>query len=232
MNTKQENKLSMYLTVRTVCDRNITTIATLQAFGDAYTEFGTRVTNIQTLAQTQSVDSTGLAADKDTQRRGMAVAATEVANAVYAWARKAGNNDLATQADVSVSTFMDGRDTLAATNALNIHALATASLANLGPYGVTAAKLTDLKARIDAYSASLSKPRDAVTSGRTATKQLAAEFDAADAVLGDQMDTLIGQFRTANAKFVEDYTNARVIVDNTGGKSGGTTPEPPKPPTP
>jgi hypothetical protein len=35
---------------------------------------------------------------------------------------------------------------------------------------VTAAKLTALKAKIDAYSASLSKPRDAVASGSTATK--------------------------------------------------------------
>ena len=76
----------------------------------------------------------------------------------------------------------------------NIHAAATANLANLAPYGVTAAKLTALKAKIDAYSARLSKPRDAVASGSTATKQMSDEFDAADAALNDQMDALVPQF--------------------------------------
>jgi hypothetical protein len=111
------------------------------------------------------------------------------------------------------------------------HAAATANLASLAPYGVTAAKLTDLKAKIDAYAASLSKPRDAVASGSTATKQMSDEFDAADAALNDQMDALVPQFAAANAKFVEDYNNARIIVDSGGGKAKAKTPTP-KPPTP
>ena len=75
---------------------------------------------------------------------------------------------------------------------------------NRVPYGVTAAKLTTLKAKIDAYSARISKPRDAVASGSTATKQMSDEFDAADAALNDTMDALLPQFAGSNAKFVED----------------------------
>jgi len=44
----------------------------------------------------------------------------------------------------------------------------------------------------------------------------ANEFDAADAALNDQMDALVPQFAAANAKFVEDYNNARIIVDLRG----------------
>jgi hypothetical protein len=106
-----------------------------------------------------------------------------------------------------------------------------ATATNLAPYGVTAAKLTALKAKIDAYTASLTKPRDAVASGSTATKQMADEFDAADAALNDQMDALVPQFAASNAKFVEDYNNARIIVDSGGGKAKAKTPAP-KPPTP
>lgn len=222
----------MYLTVKAVCDRNNTTWQPLQAFVDGYADFGTRVTNIQNLAQSQAVDSTGLTADKDQLRKTMALATVEVALATNAYAKKVKNNDLTTKTNVSVSTYMEGRDTLAATNALNIHAAATATLANLAPYGVTAAKLTALKAKIDAYSASLSKPRDAVGSGSTATKQLAAEFDAADAALNDQMDALIPQFAAANPKFVEDYNNARIIVDSGGAKAKAKTPAPAPAPVP
>ena len=231
MTSKQENKLSMFLAVKAVCDRNNTTWQTLQAFVDGYADFGVRVTNIQNLAQSQAVDSTGLSADKEQLRRTMANATAEVALATNAYAKKVKNNDLIAKTNVSVSTFMDGRDTLAATNALNIHAAATENLANLAPYGVTAAKLTALKAKIDAYSASISKPRDAVASGSTATAQMAAEFDAADAALNDQLDALVPQFTTANAKFVEDYNNARIIVDSGGGKAKAKTP-PPTPPSP
>ena len=230
MTSKQENKLSMYLAVKAVCDRNNTTWQTLQAFVDGYADFGGRVTNIQNLAQSQAVDSTGLSADKEALRKTMATETATTAGAVNAYAKKVKNNDLAAKTNVSVSTFMEGRDTIAATNALNIHAAATANLANLAPYGVTAAKLTALKAKIDAYSASISKPRDAVGSGSTATKQMGDEFDAADAALNDQMDALVPQFAAANAKFVEDYNNARIIVDSGGGKAKAKTPTPPTPP--
>lgn len=223
----------MYLAVKAVCDRNNSTWQTLQAFVDGYADFGAHVTNIQNLAQNQAVDSTGLAADKEALRRTMANAAVEIALATNAYAKKVKNNDLATKTNVSVSTFMEGRDTLAATNALNLHATVTANLANLGPYGVTAAKLTALKAKIDAYSASITKPRDAVGSGSTATKQMGGEFDAADAALNDQMDALIPQFAASNAKFVEDYNNARIIVDSGGGKAKpNVKPTPPPPSSP
>ena len=57
------------------------------------------------------------------------------------------------------------------------------------------------------------------------------EFDAADAALNDQMDALVPQFAAANAKFVEDYNNARIIVDSGGGKAKAKTPTP-TPPSP
>jgi hypothetical protein len=232
MTGKQENKFSMFLAVQAVCERNSATIQTLQAFADGYTEFTTHVAKIDILAQNQSVDSTGLAAGKQQLRKTMAETTAVIALAVNAYSKKTKNNDLAAQTAVTASDMTSGRDTGAANIARNVHAAATANLANLAPYGVTAAKLTDLKAKIDAYAASLSKPRDAVTSGSAATKQLAAEFAAADAALNDQMDALVPQFAASNAKFVADYNSARLIVDSGGGKAKASDNPAPKPPTP
>ena len=117
MTAKQENKLSMFLAVKAVCDRNTATIQTLQAFADGYTEFTTRVANIQTLAQNQSVDATGLAADKQQLRKTMADAAAVIALAVNAYAKKVKNNDLAAQSAVTASDMTSGRDTAAADTA-------------------------------------------------------------------------------------------------------------------
>jgi hypothetical protein len=160
----------------------------------------------------------------------MAEAAATIALAVNAYAKKVKNNDLAAQTNVTASDMTGGRDTAAADTARNVHDVATANLANLAVYGVTAAKLADLKAKIDAYAASITKPRAAVASGRTATRQLAAEFAAADAVLSDQMDALVPQFAAANATFVNDYKNARIIVSAGGGKAKPKEPAAPTPP--
>ncbi|HUA67234.1 MAG TPA: hypothetical protein VMA13_01690 [Candidatus Saccharimonadales bacterium] len=232
MNAKQENKLSMYLAVEAVCDRNTSTWQTLQAFGDAYTSFGAHVQNIQSIAQSQAADSTGLSADKQQLREAMAESGIEIGNAVYAYARKSKNNDLAAKVNVNRSSFMGGRDTAAADMARSVLASANANLANLGPYGITEGKLTAFQTAIDAYAASIAKPRDARASAATATRQLADEFDAADEMLGDQMDTLVLQFRSANATFVTDYQNARLIVDSTGGGSANGKDQPTPTPTP
>jgi len=216
----------MYLAVITVCDRNKSTWQTLQAFGDAYADFGTHVQNIQNIAQSQAADSTGLSADKQQLRATMADATVEVANAVYAYAKKARNNDLAAKVNVNRSDILGGRDTTAGDTARSVHASATANLANLGPYGVTAAKLTALKTAIDSYMGSIAGPRDARASGATATSQLADEFAAADAALGDQMDTLVLQFKSANHGFATDYRNARVIVDSVGKAKAAPAPVP------
>jgi hypothetical protein len=220
----------MFLAVKAVCDRNTSVWQTLPAFADAYTEFGTRVSNIETLAQNQSVDATGLAADKQQLRKDMAAAAATLALAVNAYAKKVKNNDLAVRTNVTASDMTGGRDTAAAATARGVHAAATANLANLAAYGVSAAKLADLKAKTDAYAGSITKPRDAVASGSTATKQLADEFDAADAALKDEMDALMPQFAAANAQFVEDYNNARIIVDSGGAKAKAKPPTPRPPP--
>src|ERR1017187_6198604 len=64
MNTKQQNKLAMYLPVKAVLDSNNSVWQSLQAFADGYTDFTSHVTRIQTLELSQVTDSTGIAQDK------------------------------------------------------------------------------------------------------------------------------------------------------------------------
>jgi hypothetical protein len=49
-------------------------------------------------------------------------------------------------------------------------------------------------------------------------------------MLSERMDALVPQFAASNATFVEDYNNARIIVDSGGGKAKAKPA--PKPPTP
>ena len=226
MNTKQLNKLTMYLAVEGICDASATVWQTLQAFADAYTDLKTRVNNIQMFAQNQVLDTSGISQDKQAARAAMCNVALPIANAVHAYAVKTKNNTLAASMDFSMSDLVGGRDVQSGERCQNIYAAANTNLTSLASYGITAAKLTAFSAAIAAYNLLVSKPRDTRAQGKTITVNLQAEFDAADEDLGI-MDDLTGQI--ANPKFVSDYKNARIVVDTSASHA---SPTPPTPPTP
>lgn len=224
MNTKQLNKLTMYLAVEGICDANNTVWQPLQAFADAYTDLKTRVSNIQTFAQSQTQNTTGIAQDKQAARQAMCAAALPIANAVHAYAVKTKNNTLAASVKFSMSDLMAGRDVQSAERCQNIYTAANTNLANLASYGITAAKLTGLNGAIAAYNLLISKPRDTRAQGKTITGNLQTEFNAADEAL-TEMDDLLGQL--SDPKFVGDYNNARTIVDTAASHASPVKPTPP-----
>ena len=227
MTTKQFNKLTMYLAVEGICDAANAVWQNLQAFADAYTDLKTRVTNIQNFAQSQTQDTSGVAMDKQAARQAMCSLALPIANAVHAYAVKTKNNTLAASVDFSMADLIQGRDMQSRDLCQNIANTANANLANLAGYGLTAAKLAALTNAIAAYNLLISAPRDTRAQGKTVTTSLQAEFDAADEALG-LMDDLLGQI--ADAKFVADYNNARIIVDTAASHASPTPPTPPTPP--
>jgi len=232
MTTKQQNKLAMYLVVKGVLDANNSVWQPMQAFADGYTDFTSEITQIQTLELTQVTDSTGIAQDKKASKAAMATAAQQISAAVHAYAVKTKNNTLANETAFTVSDLTGGRDADVIKDCQNVHDLANTNIASLANYGITAVKLTALQAVIDAYKAIVTKPRDNIVAGRTVTKELNDEFDAADETLSEILDGLVLQFKDTNAKFVSDYNNARTIVDTAASHASPTPPTPPTPAAP
>jgi len=226
MTTKQQNKLAMYLAVKSLLDANNSIWQSLLAFADGYADFTSHVTRIQTLELSQVTDSTGIAQDKKQSKAAMSTAAQTISAAVHAYAVKTKNNTLSNETDFTVSDLTGERDADAIKDCQNIHDLANTNIASLGSYGITAAKLTALQAAIDGYKAIVTKPRDNIVAGATVTQALSDEFDAADETLSEILDGLIVQFQATNAKFVSDYNNARTIVDTSASHASPNQPTP------
>jgi hypothetical protein len=221
METIQTNKLTMYLAVEGICDGSTASWQAVQAFADSYADLQIRVTNIQTFAQSQTQKTTGITQDKAAARKAMCAAALSVANAVHAYAVKTKNNTLAASVDFTMATLMRGRGLSSVERCQNVYAAANTNIASLAPYGVTAAKLAALNAAIAAFNLLISKPRDTRAQGKTVTGTLKTEFDAADEDL-NIMDDLCGQI--ADAKFVADYNNARIVVDTAASHASPNAP--------
>lgn len=224
MTATQENKLSMFLAVKSVCDRSQSVWQGLPAFATAFAEFSAPVETIQTLSTGHGRRKPGVAEDKKRLRKELCEAAFEVAAATLAYAKATKNAALAAKVDYSLSDLMIGRDTDSATRCEEVHAAASASLDKLADYGVTAAKLASLQDKITAYRDILTKPREAKISGKTTTTSLAAEFQAATDLLKDRLDNLIPQFRNLHITFMQDFHNSRLIVKaNPSRKTVSTT---------
>jgi len=225
MNTKQTNKLRAYQTVQAVLETHETVWQTLPAFANAVTEFADLLPEIQTLARTQ-LSREGLSQEKNYALAALGDAAFEVGAAIHAYAVTTQDYALEGRVDFSRSTIVMGRTASVLARTRDIHAVATEQLANLADYGITTAKLTAFKKKIDAYEASLSKPRHQIATSSAATLNLQTQFNAADAILNKRLDKLVFQFKAAAPEFVKAYQTARVIVDIPGSH------KPAKPVTP
>ena len=217
MTANQNNKLSAYRAVDAVLEDHETTWQTLPAFAEAVTEFRDVIPEIHGLAQVQA-NGIGAVEEKQAAFEDMVSAAEEIAAATHAYAVKADEFELAVRVDYSRSDIIDGRQTEVVTRCRDIHAAATEFLASLADYGVTAAKLTKLKSKIDTFDSLQPKPRQRIAKRKAATKSLPQRFDTADLILGNRLDKLVLQFKGSAPEFVTEYRTARTIVDSPGSR--------------
>lgn len=213
LDARQEAKQKMYGVVRTLCADNSSIVDGNLGFKNAVAEFGGVVGQIDSAAQLVGTSLTGITMDKNVSKQDLIAETATMAGRIYAYAAKSGNNTMKQAANYSETDLRRLKDTELAPACQAIHDLAEANKAELKDYGVTAAKLTALQAKITAYAAAVPKPRSAIAGRKTTKEQIKQLFKTADAILAEQMDRLIDDFATDNPEFVAGYRNARMIVD-------------------
>ena len=213
MKTRLINKLAAFVTLVSICRKGQTTWTTLKAFADTFAKFATRVETLERLKKEQSEGTTGIAAQKQQCREEACSAASTVAGGVRAMCEDTGDLETAGKVDFSESDLLKGRDTASRDKCQTVHDVAEENLSSLGKYGVDEDVLEDLQDKITAYDERITKPREAIATGKTVTKQITTEFRAADRLLTKGLDPLSLKFKKSASTFYQDYWNARAIVD-------------------
>ncbi len=233
MKIVQNNKLRSYATVQGVLETHEATWAGLPAFVAGVTRFNSIVSEITALAQTQA-SRLGATNEKAYALAALGDAAFEVGAAVHAYAVAQEDYALEGRVDFSRSSIVLGREASVVSRCRDIQAVATEHVAELADYGITTAKLTALKKKIDAFEAGMTKPRQQVAESSAATIALAERFKEADEVLNKCLDKLVFQFKTSGPELFNEYQTARSVVDIRGGRkaNNAVTPNPTPAPTP
>ncbi len=224
MNDRQENRLGSYRTTGQVLTENIGLFAGLPALGTEHTNLLDSVSLIDSLAMLQSTNTTGITAAKGEIQRQMIDKAMLVAGAVRAFASATSNAALKARVHLTETMFRERRDDQRDDLAQDIHGAANENLAALADYGITAATLSALQTRIDAYRLAIPSPSVARAQRRSHTELLETELQRANMLCKERIDGLMEQFKESQPAFYNAYHAARDIIDTGHRKKTPTEP--------
>ena len=160
----------------------------------------------------------GAAKFKERVRRELCTSACEVIGAVRSYATKTGDPELLAKVNYSASDVTAGKSSDVVARSRAIWSAATDVVDDLGKYGITAAKLTLLKKRIDAFDAAKVAPRQDRVNKSAAGALLRKLVRESVSILRDEVDGLMVQFQDPAPNFYQEYFAARVVVDGRGAR--------------
>ncbi len=214
MNHRDMAHVKMQTTVFGVLDTNKTIWQANTAMTTVKNSLKAGLDLITELQKKQPDTTTGVTQDKAVLRRAVADAAIIVAGAVGAYADGKGDHDLFEDVNFTASDLKFGPEQNCKTNCANILKKGTDNLAALTAAGTLAqTDLDTLSQALAAFSASITKPREAKAATKEATDQLPAAVLANDRTLERQADGLMEKYRVSYPDFYRAYQVARIIVD-------------------
>jgi hypothetical protein len=217
----------MFPAVLGVMDKYNAVWAALTAIADMVTRLQGFASDLQGTSGIQGTPQTGIAGGKRRANVTMINLAAEIAGDLHAFAVKNNDTVLVAKVDLHVSDLANRGDTVVGPHCQEIHDLANTHAADILSFGTTAADITALKTAIDAYTPLVTKPRETIVSRKVVTGEIEATQNDADNLLKDELDRSMRKFKTKNAPFFGEYTNARMIIDlGTPGDKPATPPAP------
>ena len=197
-------------------------IAPVHAGHVAYTEgveaLGETITALD--AQIQAAQGNpGATTAKEQARLGLCVISVEVIGAMKAYGAVAQDPELLARVSFTASTVCAGKVSEVVARCKNVWQAATDNAAALVKYGVSPAKLTKLNNAIKAFDKMKTAPRQHRAIKSAATQLIPVLVDSGVAIVRDQLDQLMPQFKASNPAFCNAYFAARVVGSHKGKRS-------------
>lgn len=216
MNTKQKIRLNMYLTVKKVANANEKIVNSIPKMPATLAVLQGTIAEIQSIAELQGVNKTGLALDKKNLRKRLIDLTISNANKIVILAK--GNNNETLLKEVRLNDW-DLTPLAAVTlkdKAQLVYDRAEANMANLAEQGITADTQKVFLETIIAFNDAIAMPRTGITEKSQATQKLLVLFGQGESIL-DSMDLLVRSVKNEYPDFYNIYKSARKLVDTSSG---------------
>lgn len=213
MTTKQENKLSMYLTVVDWLDKNPTKVQNLPHFNDLLTELKTYLNEIKESSATQQTGTKGLTKQKTNFKETLLDLAIEVVDVLKAYAALNNQSVLAGEVNYNLSKLKKAPDTILYDIVEILLQKAQANLTALDSYGISQTTLDELRQAQQSYYQTIPNPRTGTITRKGATASLSETFAKIDTLLKEKIDLLLELLKKKDTQAYNAYRSTRKIVN-------------------
>lgn len=213
MSKIQENKISMYTSVKEKLEENTALLNTVPAVKEAVIDFNNSLSELLIAIKAQRAEIIGITEDKTALRDELIALSLEITSPIFAFASKIGDLELKNKMDFNRTKLERLRDSYSINAFRTIYDLAISNIDKLADYNITSEILTKFKEGIDSYEAKVSDPREAVSDRKTVSEQIISLFHEVDDILNERLDRLMELFKRNNPDVYNQYFGCRNIID-------------------
>ncbi len=216
MEAIKRRRLVMGMTTRDYALSNAPITSTLPNFTANATVLQNTITQIQTVAELQDFEKTGIKDNKNLLKATACTLTADTSRKLAAYALFTTNVTLLKEIKISEWELKRINDTDLKTKMQEVYDRAQTNIAALATYNVTPASQTALLNAINAFNGAIPKPRLGIDEKKQATQQLAVLFKTFDVTL-ENMDAAVEIVRLSQANFYNGYRTARKVIGSGTG---------------
>jgi hypothetical protein len=214
MDSKQENKVSMYNKVRAFFTTNLSRYKSYPVLAGSVAQFNGFIDSLLKQDGIATEDSSGYTEQKNVAREDISMMALGAASGLMALGSTTSDSLLQNLGDISDSELKALKDIDALILSIAMKQLLNDHAAGLVPYGINAAFITKFNKGVDAYSNALRMAGDSKVARVTAGKAVDNLIILADRQLKNRLDPILLLSNEKLSALYNQYQNIRLIDDH------------------
>lgn len=210
----------MYDQVLNICASHASVWNGTPAFVEVHTTFSDKLAQLKAQSAVQESAVQGVTDNKRAVLQKVVSLAIVASKALSALALKNGDTELLARNIYSRSEWFRGTALLRSARLTRLLEDVNAHSTVLEDYNIDSAFTAELLVQVNTYNSATQAPRLAILNRKRATAALDRLTTEIDLLLRGQLDAITEVFRASHPDFVEDFFNARIIVDVKGKRRG------------
>ncbi len=211
MTTKQESKLSMYMTVRDLLKEDAVILKSLPDFEMYETMLIDSISNIQLIREDQELCKTGIAVNKSRLKNILITKAIEISRKMVIYAELQENNILKEEINYTLTDFSRCADTILKDRCQIILERANENIAPLTSFSINNERIIEFEKALNEFNEFIPKTRLGITEKKEATSKITDLFEKADEAL-HKLDLIVELLADTQVYFYKRYKNTRKVV--------------------
>lgn len=215
MNNQQINQYDMYLRVQKVMQTYAGIWAGNSRISANFTDFEGAMQTIDAYQQKQNAAHPHLYQHKLEFRKQLVEITLRIIKGVQSFAKDEKNADLGAAIDITKSEMMQCRESQLPVYCRLVHDKTIPYVNQLGDYGVNGGVLEQLRTMTEQFKGMVPETQVAISQSKEVTETIAEMFRKTTAILREQLDGKLEQFKDSQTEFYNAYFNARTVIDRT-----------------